>query len=75
MSTPRFSLVLAALLGALALPNRLPAKETLLVLQATKEFPRISEGDLIELKDGRLCAVYTRFTSGGADDSAADLVA
>ena len=74
MSTPRFSLVLTVLLGALALADRLPAQETLLVLQASKEFPRISEGDLIELKDGLWCVVYTRFTSGGADDSAADLV-
>jgi hypothetical protein len=66
--------VLAALPGMLVFSDRLPARDTLLVLQASKEFPRISEGDLIELKDGRLCVVYTRFTSGGADDSAADLV-
>ncbi len=49
------------------------AMETLLVLQASKEFPRISEGDLVELADGRLCVVYSRFTGGGGDESAADL--
>lgn len=74
MFTPRFSLMLAVMVGVLIFPNRLPAREVLLLLQASKEFPRISEGDLIELKDGRFCVVYTRFTSGGADDSAADLV-
>ena len=49
--------------------------ETLLVIEPTKQFPRNSEGDIVELKDGRLCLVYTRFTGGGADNSAADIVA
>ena len=52
-----------------------PAMETLLVLRASKDFPRISEGDLVELPDGRLCVVYSRFTGGGGDESAADLAA
>src|SRR4030042_175887 len=51
-----------------------PAMETLLVVRASKDFPRISEGDLLTLADGRLCVVYTRFTGGGDDESAADLV-
>ncbi len=50
-----------------------PAMETLLVLRASKDIPRISEGDLVELADGRLAVVYTRFTGGGDDESAAHL--
>jgi hypothetical protein len=48
-------------------------KETLLVIEPGKENPRNSEGDIIELKDGRLCLIYTRFTGGGGDHAAADL--
>ena len=47
--------------------------ETLLVIEPDKENPRNSEGDIIELKDGRLCLVYTRFTGGSGDHAAADL--
>ena len=50
-----------------------PAMESLLSLRASKEVPRISEGDLAILADGRLAVVYTRFSGGGGDDSAADL--
>lgn len=49
--------------------------EPLLVLEPTSEYPRRSEGDVIELKDGRLCLVYTRFSGGGGDDGPADVVA
>ncbi len=45
----------------------------LLILEPSPENPRNSEGDIIELKDGRLCLVYTRFTGGSGDDAAADL--
>ncbi|HZE99020.1 MAG TPA: sialidase family protein, partial [Planctomycetota bacterium] len=37
--------------------------------------PRNSEGDFIALKNGILMFVYSRFTGGPADDSAADLAA
>jgi len=47
--------------------------QTLLTIEPTKENPRNSEGDLLELKDGRLCLIYTRFTGGGSDHAAADL--
>ncbi|MFC1793350.1 sialidase family protein [Planctomycetota bacterium] len=47
--------------------------ETLLVIEPGKENPRNSEGDIIELKDGQLCLIYTRFTGGGSDHAAADL--
>lgn len=63
-----------AILAAILLTGLAAAKETLLVVEATKEMPRISEGDLVELKDGRLCIVYTRFVGGGDDDAKADLV-
>ncbi len=35
--------------------------------------PRNSEGDLIQLKDGRLLLVYTHFTGGGSDHATAHL--
>lgn len=35
--------------------------------------PRNSEGDFIELKDGRILFVYTHFTGGGSDHAAAHL--
>ena len=35
--------------------------------------PRNSEGDFIQLKDGRILLVYTHFTGGGGDDDAAFL--
>lgn len=47
--------------------------ETLLVIEPNKGNPRNSEGDIIELKDGRLCLIYTQFTSGSGDHAAADL--
>jgi hypothetical protein len=37
---------------------------TLLVIEPSEEQPRNSEGDIVRLKDGRLCLVYTRFTGG-----------
>jgi hypothetical protein len=47
--------------------------ETLLVIEPKEGNPRNSEGDIIELKDGRLCLIYTRFTGGSGDHAAADL--
>jgi len=37
--------------------------------------PRNSEGDFIELKNGLLMFVYTRFTGGAGDDAGAELAA
>jgi len=45
--------------------------KTLLVIEPSPEFPRNSEGSIIQLKDGSLFLAYTRFTSGGHDNSAA----
>ncbi len=47
--------------------------ESLLVIEPSEENPRNSEGDIIELKDGRLCLIYTRFMGGSGDHAAADL--
>ena len=37
--------------------------------------PRNSEGDFLELRDGRMLFVYSRFTGGGGDNASADLAA
>ncbi|WP_372720787.1 sialidase family protein [Novipirellula sp.] len=42
-------------------------------LPPTSENPRNSEGDFIQLKDGRLLFVYTHFTGGGGDHASAHL--
>jgi len=43
------------------------------LLRPGKSNPRNSEGDFIQLKHGRLLFVYTHFTGGGGDHSAAHL--
>ena len=71
MRTLRTFLMVATAFAWAAVPAS--GMETLLLLRANKEVPRISEGDLVELADGRMAVVYSRFTGGGGDDSAADL--
>jgi sialidase-1 len=66
------SLLILTSIGPLHRPA-VPSPQTLLTIQPTKDQPRNSEGDIVELKDGRLCLVYTRFTGGARDHSAADL--
>jgi len=41
------------------------------VWRVTAETPRLGEGDVVELFDGRLLLAYTEFYGGGSDDSAA----
>jgi sialidase-1 len=48
--------------------------EKLLSIEPSAEFPRHSEGDVIEFKDGRLGLIYSRFTGGAHDHSQADIV-
>jgi sialidase-1 len=48
---------------------------TSLVATSTKEFPRHSEGSMIELRDGTLLLAWSRFTGGGADHSTAHIAA
>ena len=49
--------------------------ETLLVIEPSAEAPRNSEGSIIQLDDGNLFLAYSRFTGGGADNSAAHISA
>jgi len=50
-----------------------PALNVALELAPGPGNPRNSEGDFLQLKDGRLLFVYTRFTGGSDDHSRADL--
>jgi len=45
------------------------------LLPPGKGNPRNSEGDFVQLRDGRILFVYTRFTGGGGDHSSAHLAA
>ena len=67
-------LVLAMIFAGPTRAANLSGVETLLVIEPSKEHPRHTEGDLVELKDGRLCLIYTRFGNGGTDFDPADLV-
>ena len=49
------------------------AVETIRLLPPGPGNPRNSEGDFIQLTDGRILFVYTHFTGGGADHSTAHL--
>ncbi|MDB4583814.1 exo-alpha-sialidase [Draconibacterium sp.] len=49
-------------------------KEIVLKLEPSKGNPRNSEGDFIQLKDGRILFIYTKFTGGSGDHAQAHLV-
>ena len=71
----RFIITLAAVSSAILCspPPALAAPEELLVLAPRAGRARNSEADIVQLNDGRLCLIYTRFSDGGGDGSAADL--
>ncbi|HET6453534.1 MAG TPA: sialidase family protein [Armatimonadota bacterium] len=48
---------------------------TSLVATSNKEFPRHSEGSIVELKDGRLLLAWTRFYGGSGDAASANIAA
>jgi len=48
-------------------------QEITLCLEPSDKNPRNSEGDFIQLKDGRILFVYTHYTDGSADDASAYL--
>ena len=50
-----------------------PQKEIALRLEPGPDNPRNSEGDFIQLKDGRILFVYTHFTGGSGDNASAGL--
>lgn len=52
-----------------------PGKEITLRLEPGPGNPRNSEGDFIQLKDGRVMFVYTHFTGGTGDHATAHLAA
>jgi len=47
--------------------------ESVMVAAATQKYPRNSEGDIAQLRDGRLLLVWTRFYGGAADHAAAEI--
>ncbi|WP_164102589.1 sialidase family protein [Candidatus Laterigemmans baculatus] len=53
--------------------KELPGVDKIRLLPPTENNPRNSEGDFIELRDGRVLFVYSHFTGGGSDHAAAHL--
>ena len=49
------------------------SKEITLRLEPSEDNPRNSEGDFIQLNDGRILFIYSHFTSGSGDNSSAYL--
>ncbi|WP_339713192.1 sialidase family protein [uncultured Kriegella sp.] len=60
-------------MGCKTSPTKEKGKEIALQLLPSAENPRNSEGDFIQLKDGRILFVYTHFTSGDGDHAKAYL--
>jgi len=54
-------------------PSKQDGVSRIRLLPPGRANPRNSEGDFIRLKDGRILFVYTHFTGGGGDHSAAHL--
>lgn len=48
---------------------------SVLVAPSSKEFPRNSEGSIVELRDGTLLLAWTRFSGGSADHATAEIAA
>ncbi|HPA05654.1 MAG TPA: sialidase family protein [Candidatus Hydrogenedentes bacterium] len=68
-------LVLVLVLGVAAGAAEPDAPRRTLVLNPGEGNPRNSEGDFIQLNDGRILFVYTRFTGSASDHGAAFLAA
>jgi len=67
---PILLMLVSGIAGAETASN---AVETVLELPPSPDNPRNSEGDFIQLRDGRILFVYTRFTGGSGDHAAACL--
>ena len=68
------AMVLALIPAGSGAPGRAAEDPTrVLAVRNDAAYPRNGEGDIIELKDGRLALVYTRFASGTDDATSADL--
>lgn len=66
-------LISIVLIGCKTTPTKDTDKEITLQLLPSADNPRNSEGDFIQLKDGRILFVYTHFTSGTGDHAKAYL--
>ncbi len=78
ISTATAFFVLGAMVMLGAQPKEPAAKgapQCVLALPPGPDNPRNSEGDFVQCKDGRILFVYTHFTGGGGDHSAAHLAA
>jgi hypothetical protein len=71
----RFLFLIIALffIGCKTTPQEDSGKEITLRLTPSSDNPRNSEGDFIQLKDGRILFVYTHFTGGAGDHAKAYL--
>ncbi len=56
-------------------PKAIPGVDKVVLLPPSAGNPRNSEGDFVELRDGRLMFVYTHFTGGASDHATARLAA
>lgn len=63
------------LLGCIMAAQNSDMGFTTIIGNVSDEYPRHSEGDIIELKDGTLLLAWTRFTGGGSDHSTAHMAA
>ncbi|MCB1076659.1 MAG: exo-alpha-sialidase [Verrucomicrobiae bacterium] len=61
--------------GGVGAQTPAPKPEVVLELAPSASNPRNSEGDFIQLKDGRVLLIYTHFTGGGGDNASAHLAA
>lgn len=72
-----FLIALAGIINTAAVADALPISanniEVVLDLPPSPDNPRNSEGDFIQLHNGRILFVYTRFTGGSGDHAAAFL--
>lgn len=68
-----FLILTLIFLGCKTAPHEHSGKEITLRLTPSPDNPRNSEGDFIQLKDGRILFVYTHFTGGTGDHAKAYL--
>ena len=68
-----FLIIAFFFIGCKTAPHEDSGKEITLRLTPSSDNPRNSEGDFIQLKDGRILFVYTHFTGGAGDHAKAYL--
>ena len=82
LTTAATLLILIAALSSGAIAQQPPSRvrqiegvDKIRLLPPGKGNPRNSEGDFIQLKDGRIMFVYSHFSGGGSDHAAGHLAA